>query len=457
MDINILGYFREKTKLDKIKHDLVSLDTSKTYLGESAYSDNLKLLLGHNYFRSIGYSRGFNEMQLEINNITAIGGWCAVRTKDFENIKRGVLENPLSGELSPISKIADVTSWLRKSQSLDQIIESVGTFTGDKYVIMSERRLWTTKLEKALEKFFQRSLSQKETQNLYEAVIFSETRKYEMTKKYIDFVTKKSNFVTEIRDEDYMQEIEKNKNRLLENHKIDLDKLTALFINQKSQDRDITNDEKKELADYISEYTKVWYFFTGDYLENILKKNGIVRTEKAVLINCWQYSVNYQIKLEQIINKIVLNQGKGYLSKGFENENIWFVAYLSAEDYRFRQYKTHKSLSLIPNATNFKNYLLSLTEHVNKLNTTFLSNDIFFQDIFNFAQDFESVQILKQITNENSEFSNVRNSIKQSDNQQKLKVISEIRKMKLSNTLPKIEKLLVRYSELLNTVFNGSL
>jgi len=454
MKDNLLEYFRDGIRLSRIQYDLTSQDTSKTYQGKTKISNNITELLGHNSFRCISHTGDFDKIKLDLNDITAIGGWCAIRTKDLNNIKNNLLENPLTGEHYRFSTVKEVCEWVKITQTLDQITEAVGVYQGNNYTIISERKLWATKLEKTLEKCFGRSLSQKELQSVYDAIVISEERKYIITQRYLDLSTGRKNSIRRIIDEDHLEEMEKNKNILLETHKVYVEDLMKPLMERKKPSSENRQREEAELINYITEYTKVWYFFTGDYLENILKKYGYVDTTRAVLINPWQYAANYEILFEQTLNKIILNGDTRYLKPNTVNENIAFIACISAEDRSFKSYKSHRKASSIPNTLNFKGYQSALREDMIKLNTTFLSDNQFFGDIFNFSQDSNSIRLLNEVVMENLEFSQVKKEIQEKDSQKKTKIVSEIRHQALINNTPKVSELVEDYTKLISIIFS---
>ena len=55
-------------------------------------------------------------------DFTAIGGWCAIRTKDSFLLRNGMITDVATGVTKPYKTVPEVTGWLRTAISIDQIV-----------------------------------------------------------------------------------------------------------------------------------------------------------------------------------------------------------------------------------------------------------------------------------------------------------------------------------------------
>ncbi len=294
--------------------------------------------------RIIGTSKGIDK--LEINNITAIGGWCAIRTADYERLKQGVVPNPLTGEVLKYNSPRDVAEWIEQAISIDQIIEAIGIYSGQNYAAISEEKLWGDRVKQTVANKLRRSLTNKEKVEIDIALDTAETRRYEFTQRYIDYITQRKNNLIRFVDGDIWQDLVRVRNEMLKIAKIDLNKLLKMF--------------PEEIAS-IPGYSIVWGMYTGPYLA-LLKSKGYVSTSKGVIIEPYTHALSETRSKAYINDQIFGYQTNNYLVPKGVNKDLGFAAFIDAVSPKGERLGRIITLDGLPNFQNYQDFLKRLSE-----------------------------------------------------------------------------------------------
>jgi UTP--glucose-1-phosphate uridylyltransferase len=122
---------------------------------------------------------------LKAEDVTAIGGVCAIRSSDMALLQNGAIADPESGEVTAYSSAEQVAEWIERSVSIDQAIESIGLFKGQNYAVISEEKLWMKRIVSAVGANI--NLSQIDVDRLAESLQRAETMRLNMIQKYISY------------------------------------------------------------------------------------------------------------------------------------------------------------------------------------------------------------------------------------------------------------------------------
>src|SRR5207253_148897 len=116
-------------------------------------------------------------------------GWCAIRTKDVITLgEKGAIIDPRTGAIEQVTSVDQVTSWIPRSVTFDQIVESVGAVNASEYAVISERKLWSTRVSDKVKSVLNRRLSVEEKDAIESSIETAEIIRSVMTQRYIRFV-----------------------------------------------------------------------------------------------------------------------------------------------------------------------------------------------------------------------------------------------------------------------------
>lgn len=438
----LIESYRDYSKIEYLRKKL-SQQGSKVIDGDIPTNQWGKNVLGPSYHKTLLMTKGLESISEDADDFTAMGGWCALRTKDVNNLRRGYIVNSENGKKYKYKSVQDVADWIKKTISIDQVIESVGIFNGKKYLIISETKLWSDKVIFILEKYFQRGLTQNEKSQIYYAIKESEDMKFHATKAYINtFSPITSPKITRIFDYEIFDELTEGRDNLFKKFNIEYDELIFPVIQRIKERHPNKNikQEKQIIEKYARDYSMSWFFFTGAYF-NILKEKEFVDTNYGLLINPWIYALGEEFEAERVFNSQVFTGNNSYLNPNGINSKLAYVAVNQSETFTFKVLKTVNSIDLMPNTQNYKNYIDNLYKEIRKIDTNIFNNNIAL-DAYNFTQSINSQIHLEKIASTSKDFSVKRNSVDLNKPEKRRKFINDLRKEDLTKIKSASEELL---------------
>lgn len=453
----LINFFRDETRANSIIRDLGS-DYSKTPNAQELNKDISKKIFGASSYKVLTSANLTNSklIDIDLNKVVTLGGWCVLRTKDMQNLRKGLITDPINGELKRFNRVSQLSKWIRDTQSFDQITDAVLPNNISDYIIVSERRLWSDKIINALEVLFDRSLTIKENNEIYQAVRESEEKKLIYTEKYLRKFNNKSARVTRFIDEDQYDNLIRRRDEIFNKFEIDRVKLINPLLSRKIAKHlslDVAR-EKEILVKYVNEYSLSWYFFTGDYFDNILKKFGYTNKSVGLIPNPWSYALGKESEPEKEFNKKVFSGKNEYLKKDSINNSVTFIPIAQAETYSFKPYRSHRSIELLPNSINFKRYLANYSHSIEEIQSLYLRQNNALIDAFNFFNEQKVIESLINITKESNKFSSAKSNFNKNSLITKKDFSINLRQTGLQKIKPDLQMVNDYMHELLNSVFN---
>ncbi len=357
----LLKYARDTGKLNSIRARL-SRNTGRIFDGSLPNYLWAQKYLGDTYEKVILAPKGIEALgESKDNQFTVLGGWCAIRTKCLRDMGKGILTNPISGKQIQIKSISQVAYWIENAVAADQIIETIGIYNGTNYVAISEESLWTKKIINTLELYLNRRLNDLEKQQILEAVIIAEKKRYKITKKYIEYVLKKTANLTRIIDTDIYDKLVEGRDELFERMGTTIDDLIEPMITRilKKPDTElqIGTKTKEDLLNYINSSSLVWFMYTGSYFD-ILRKKKYVTTQKGIIIEPWSHAVSNESEAK--FNSIFFTHNNSYLHPNGINEDIAYITIDEACTFNWKPSKGYLPLSEVPNINNYESLIDAL-------------------------------------------------------------------------------------------------
>ena len=200
---------------------------------------------------------------LNSQEITAIGGWCAIRTADVAKMQQGIITDPITGEEKQFKSIPEVTDWIKKAISIDQCIEAIGVYAGQNYAVISEEQLWGDRVKGIVANQLNRPLTQTDEGQIETAIREGEEKRYIYTQRYIKLVSGQEPNLRRVVDRDVYDNLVEVRDEMLDVAGVSLESLKKKFPNDSS----------------IDSYSLVWGMYTGPYLK-MLKNKGYISTQK---------------------------------------------------------------------------------------------------------------------------------------------------------------------------------
>lgn len=407
----ILEYSKDKDKLNKIRMEL-SHKNGKFFNDSVMFNKEIEEFLGDGYEKTISISRNLLDDKLSLQDITALGGWCAVRTKCLTLMSQGILMGPM-GDVWDYS-LENLHTLLQECVGGDQIIDSVGFYNGDKYALISEQFLWSRKVISAYFQATGKVLNKLEQQKIVDSIGIGENKRYLATKKYLEFIKQRKIDLVKFTDLEIWDDLVAARDALLKEISIDMQDLVRPFVENrlnKSHKNDIfvLNDMEK----FVSDYSLVWTMYTGKYLE-ILKKRGIIDTNNALIIEPWTHarSNEGQIALNEYIAKS--SPYNLYMDNRGINKNLGFVSIIESSLYNFKSTRVFKLINEIPNNKNYESFIGLLNDDPAISNLDLSQNPTFLLTA-NYLPYGKAKELLLQMIIISTEFKNRRLKIKQNN------------------------------------------
>lgn len=354
-----------------------------------------------------------NNTSIIPEQIAIAGGWCAIRTADVNSIgQNGVIMNPITGSLETIDSVEQVAKWIASSPTFDQVVESIGAPLGAEYVLISERRLWTTRITNKLSQIFARDLSGKEKNLLERGIEEAEIKRSIMTKRYLRFVTQNSDIkVKRIVDEDIWEELQDVQKDLFKKINISVEDLENAYPNE---------------ASIISSSALVWSMYSEPYFDMLRTNNAI--TKKTVFV---AEPVLHTYADNQSGNTVVntIYQDKGiYFEQGGINPNTGFIAFIECVGQNGMNVRKRLQVGEVPNISNWKNlFELDNILDIEKNSVLDVKQNLLFIWGINFLPFGKTKQALLRLTELQEEFQREKEKITSSFSKSSLKKDENIR------------------------------
>lgn len=273
--------------------------------------------------------------------LAVAGGWCAIRTKDVENISNaGVIMNPVTGELEKVSSVSQVADWIPRAIAFDQIIESVGAVNAREYAVISERRLWSQRLSDKVEAILGK-LSSEERDELELSVETAERIKAELTARYIEYVTGKDRVIFQrVVDDDIWEDLEKARDDMLRQVGLTVEKLETSNPRQKNT---------------LQSSSLVWAMYSQPYLD-MLRQKGYIQNQKAFVVEPAMHAALESEAEKEMGRAIYWDKGKYMDQRGFNNDT-GFIAYIECLTGNGRNVRKELAAGQVPNISNWNSML----------------------------------------------------------------------------------------------------
>jgi hypothetical protein len=393
----LLNNARDPNKLQVIRNRLRQHDGG-IYNGSLPESSWSKKYLGDMYQKVVLATPDIETFGTPNNEFTVLGGWCAIRTKCNLDMAKGIITDPLSGNRTNYNSVTQVAEWIQRAVSADQIVETIGTYTGDIYAAISEEQLWTEKVINAVEQHLKKRLTDHEKELLDHSIGIAETKRYTITKNYLEYVTGKSINLTRIIDKDIYNNIVSERNKLLEIVGTTIDDLVKPILNRaktksKIIDEIAMQETLKDLYHYIDSYSLVWLMYTGAYL-NILKSKGFIKTPKAIIIEPWSHAFSNEARA--VFNANIFKGANNYSQAKGLNEDLAFVGIDEASKFNWKQNSATQPISMVPNISNLDQYFNMLDNNLSISSIDLRINESFINGV-NYLPYGKCKQILIQM------------------------------------------------------------
>lgn len=364
----ILNNGRDTGRLQKIRDRLTS-PSGGIYQGTLPDKTWAKTNIGQIYKKVILASAGIEKLGSKGNEYTVLGGWCAIRTRCMRDLAKGILTDVGTGREIKIESVEEVAHWITQAISADQIVESIGIYNGETYVAISEEKLWTEKVINALEDVFDRGLTTSEIDILSKAMSIAETKRFLITKQYIEYVTQKSVNFRRVIDRDIFNELVNGRDELLQAVQTSIKEIAEPLIQNRvkfdNKSLELWQQHKTidDLCNYVRDYSLVWFMYTGPYLK-ILQDKGYVTTPKAIIMEPWSHGASNEAEANFKEKVFASQSGKNnYLVPGGLNEDLAFIAIDESSEYNFKPSKVNKTIAEVPNIINYDDFFATLKEN----------------------------------------------------------------------------------------------
>lgn len=283
-----------------------------------------------------------NPLSLLPEQIAAAGGYCALRTKDVESLsKEGVIMNPITSELAEIKSVEQVCRWIIDSVTFDQAIESIGTPEAFEYVAISERRLWTERVNAKLSKVFDRKLSQAEQNMVERSLEEAEKIRAIITERYISLVTGNENVnFKRVIDDDIWEDLKKAQEEMFARAGITINDLVSNFPSD---------------AETIKSSAIVWAMYSEPYFD-MLRNKGFIKNKTLFIVEPTLHTFADTAAGNAVVNAIYQNSGEYFDPNGI-NKNTGFIAFIECVKTGGDSVRKKSGVGEVPNISNWKRLL----------------------------------------------------------------------------------------------------
>lgn len=351
---NLIG----RSKIDTIQR---SIQPSEGGIVSSSMNKDIEAWIDQRFgqfgAKIVGVSDGAETLGPQ--EITAIGGWCAIRTADLMQLQQGMVVDPKTGLSRPYKEPAMVADWIPRAVSIDQIVETIGIYNGKNYVAISEEKLWGDRVKATVKETMGRRLTAVEKVQLEDATQVAETIRYECTKRYLEYVTGQDVNLMRVVDKDIYGDLVEVRNAMLDVAGISLYDLITQYPKEQT----------------LKGYSIVWGMYTGPYLA-MLKSKGYVQTQKGLIVEPWMHAVSETRAKRRVNQRVFDNNRNPYLKPG-ANQDLGYVAYADVMMLNGQRVRQTKPINGVPNKENYQAFIEQLRSNPNSTSVTLTENSAF--------------------------------------------------------------------------------
>jgi len=281
---------------------------------------------------------------LELQNTVAIGGICALRTKDLQELQRGFVWDLRRGKPVEYGDVNQVSSYLKNAVSLDQAIEAIGIYRGGDYFVISEEALWSDRVSSIIGS----KLGSRRTdaQTISDAISVAEGRRIKLIQNYISYVTGREPSLSVARDYEIYDGLVAVRDEML--RKAGFRDLQELM--------DIPSLQAERPM--IPGYSLVWGMYTGMYL-TLLKKAGYIdNRKKGLILEPWMHARSETGGKSFVVEG--LNKQSNTMLEGC-NSDVGFTAFYDCIKQDGGRMRLQDPVVRMPNVANFKDFIKLLS------------------------------------------------------------------------------------------------
>lgn len=298
------------------------------------------------------------EKLLPPDSTTALGGWCILRKADSLLLREGKLSDPEKGETIPLQSVKQLTNWIERAVSLDQIVGSIGIFSGTNYVAISEDYLWSTRIKAMAERII--SIEPNDIITIRQAITKSQLIRFEMTLRYMQYLKGEQVRLVSVVDEDILSDLEEAKKQMLATAGTSVEELEQRYPNESG----------------IDNYSLVWAQYTGPYVD-ALRKRAFVKTPNALLLEPADHAYSETQAKAELTRRYFSKPSNRYLAEGGPNSNLGFIPYVESMEPNGKATKTVLPIGSVLNIQNYKTFLAEIRSSDSIKKTTLSDNMAF--------------------------------------------------------------------------------
>lgn len=352
---NLIG----QSKIDSIKNGIQPSQGGLVEPNQGApMEDFIQRQFGDFGVKILGVSDGAENLAPQ--DITVIGGWCAIRTADMLQLQQGVITTPTLGIAIEYRSVDQVADWIKQAISIDQIVEAIGIYNGTNYAAISEEKLWGDRVKSAVESSLRRRLNLVETGQLEVAMEIAELARFKFTKRYIEYIQGGTISLSRVVDRDIYTGLVAVRDEMLKTARVSLGGLLDRYPQERT----------------TAGYSIVWGMYTGPYLA-LLQERGYVSTPKGLIVEPWMHAIS-ETRSRRMVNQNIFERGKNpYLAQSSANQNLGFVAYADVMLGMGERVRQTIPISGVPNQQNYKEFIGNLNANGESANPSLADNPVF--------------------------------------------------------------------------------
>lgn len=266
------------------------------------------------------------------------GGWCALRTADINQLNQGLIINPITNQPEKIDSVNQVTDWLAKSTTFDQVTEAIGANIANEAVAISETRLWSTRVCDKLSQIFRKPLEPQEKEQIEQAVEDAELTRFKLTQRYLQLVTNnQSPSLTRVTDRSIWQELAEARDELLSAANISIEDLSRKFA---------------QSTDYIKNRGRIWAMYSQPYFSK-LRNLSFINSPQVLISEPSLHTFATSESGRFIVDNIYHRQGIYFDPQGI-NPDTGFIVFIEALTSRGKSVRRELPVGACPNISNWE-------------------------------------------------------------------------------------------------------
>lgn len=314
--------------------------------------------------RIVGISPNIPKVEME--NVSALGGWCAIRTIDSTTLRQGELPSlEKEKQNTKVTSVSELTDWISQAISIDQCIEAVYPIPKvTDYVSISEAQLWSERIFDWMKNRFPTEQNLK--RNIRDAVDIAEQKRLTYTTRYLLYVTKNPNiYVTRFTDEIIVDDLVSIRNEMLTMAGTSVSKLQSRYPNEQQS---------------IPGYSLVWTMYTGLYL-NLLQEKGVVKNKIALISEPWFHATSETDAKNEVTLSLFgtsNNPRNEYLNPKGINAKLGFIAnYDILNANSTTRMRVSRPINTMPNELNYQQFIQQMRDTPQIASLTLQENPAF--------------------------------------------------------------------------------